>query len=77
MNKLKRDNNRVELINNNSFLKSIFLLFIGLIVSSNISAQNVHQEESGAYTGEISAQMLKSVGVGYVIIGHSVSFLFN
>ena len=37
----------------------------------NVSAQNVHQEESGAYTGEISAQMLKSVGVGYVIIGHS------
>ncbi len=39
--------------------------------SVNVSAQNVHQEESGAYTGEISAQMLKSVGVGYVIIGHS------
>jgi triosephosphate isomerase len=37
----------------------------------NVSAQNVHQEENGAYTGEISAQMLKSVGVGYVIIGHS------
>ncbi|MAS51964.1 MAG: triose-phosphate isomerase [Flavobacteriales bacterium] len=39
--------------------------------SVNVSAQNVHQESSGAYTGEISAQMLKSVGVGYVIIGHS------
>ena len=37
----------------------------------NVSAQNVHQESSGAYTGEISAEMLKSVGVGYVIIGHS------
>lgn len=37
----------------------------------NVAAQNVHQEASGAYTGEISAQMLKSVGVGYVIIGHS------
>ncbi len=36
-----------------------------------VSAQNVHQEERGAYTGEISAQMLKSIGVGYVIIGHS------
>lgn len=36
-----------------------------------VSAQNVHQEASGAYTGEISAEMLKSVGVGYVIIGHS------
>ena len=37
----------------------------------NVAAQNVHQEANGAYTGEISADMLKSVGVGYVIIGHS------
>ena len=36
-----------------------------------IGAQNVHFEESGAYTGEISGQMLKSIGVEYVIIGHS------
>ena len=31
----------------------------------------MHWEESGAYTGEISAPMLKSIGVEYVIIGHS------
>ena len=36
-----------------------------------IGAQNMHFEESGAYTGEISAKMLKSIGVEYVIIGHS------
>lgn len=36
-----------------------------------IGAQNMHWEESGAYTGEVSAQMLKSIGVEYVIIGHS------
>lgn len=36
-----------------------------------LAAQNCHQEESGAYTGEISADMLKSVGVEYVILGHS------
>ena len=36
-----------------------------------IGAQNMHWEESGAYTGEISANMLKSIGVEYVIIGHS------
>jgi triosephosphate isomerase len=36
-----------------------------------IGAQNAHQAESGAYTGEISAKMLKSIGVGYVILGHS------
>ncbi len=36
-----------------------------------IGAQNMHWEEKGAYTGEISPQMLKSIGVEYVIIGHS------
>ncbi len=36
-----------------------------------IGAQNMHYEEKGAYTGEISAKMLKSIGVEYVIIGHS------
>jgi len=37
----------------------------------HIGAQNCHQNESGAYTGEISAKMVKSVGCSYVIIGHS------
>lgn len=37
----------------------------------HIGAQNMHWEENGAYTGEVSAQMLKSIGVEYVIIGHS------
>ena len=36
-----------------------------------IGAQNMHYEEKGAYTGEISPKMLKSIGVEYVIIGHS------
>ena len=36
-----------------------------------IGAQNVHFKESGAYTGEISAAMLKETGVDYVIVGHS------
>lgn len=36
-----------------------------------LAAQNCHQEASGAYTGEISAGMLKSVDVTYVILGHS------
>ena len=36
-----------------------------------IGAQNCHFEENGAYTGEISPSMLKSIGVEYVIIGHS------
>jgi triosephosphate isomerase (TIM) len=36
-----------------------------------LGAQNCHEKASGAYTGEISAPMLKSIGVGYVILGHS------
>lgn len=36
-----------------------------------IAAQNMHFEDTGAYTGEISAQMLKEIGVDYVVIGHS------
>ena len=37
----------------------------------NVAAQNLHHETKGAYTGEISSDMLKSIGTGYVIIGHS------
>ena len=36
-----------------------------------VAAQNCHWKESGAYTGEISAAMLKAMGVGTVILGHS------
>lgn len=36
-----------------------------------IGAQNMHWETTGAYTGEISAEMLKCINVDYVIIGHS------
>lgn len=37
----------------------------------SIGAQNVHWAENGAFTGEISAQMLLEMGIKYVIIGHS------
>jgi triosephosphate isomerase (TIM) len=37
----------------------------------SLGAQNCYSEAAGAYTGEVSASMLKSVGVQYVIIGHS------
>ncbi len=36
-----------------------------------LGAQNAHQAESGAYTGEVSAKMIHSVGAAYVILGHS------
>ncbi|MNQ74251.1 Triosephosphate isomerase [compost metagenome] len=37
----------------------------------HVGAQNLHFEDNGAYTGEISGVMLKDLGVEYVIIGHS------
>ena len=50
-------------------------LFYSLLTAQNtkvrIGAQNVHWEENGAYTGEISAPMLTCINVEYVIIGHS------
>ena len=36
-----------------------------------VAAQNMHQAEGGAFTGEISADMLTSIGVNLVILGHS------
>ncbi|HHW49318.1 MAG TPA: triose-phosphate isomerase [Clostridiaceae bacterium] len=39
--------------------------------SIKVGAQNMHWEEKGAYTGEVSGQMLADLGVEYVIIGHS------
>jgi triosephosphate isomerase len=49
-------------------LNSLNQLSAGVV---KIGAQNCHQNDSGAYTGEISAKMIKSTGCDYVIIGHS------
>ena len=56
---------------------SPFIHLHGLVQLANghnkisIGAQNAHQAASGAYTGEVSAKMIKSVGAEYVILGHS------
>ena len=42
-----------------------------------LAAQNCHHELSGAYTGEISASMFASLGVDYVILGHSERRAYN
>lgn len=39
--------------------------------SIKVGAQNMHFEDSGAFTGEVSGPMLQSLGVDYVILGHS------
>ncbi len=41
-----------------------------------IGAQNMHDHPDGAYTGEVSASMLKSIGARFVILGHSERRLF-
>lgn len=53
-----------------------FLFFTGFLKfikkeEFNLGAQNCFWEDSGAYTGEVSPKMLKSVGIEYVILGHS------
>jgi triosephosphate isomerase len=53
----------------------VHLTAVGKLIGSYdnifLGAQNCHQKASGAYTGEISAAMLQSIGVAYVILGHS------
>lgn len=51
----------------------IALQGVGKLLSGKVAlgAQNCYDKESGAYTGEISVGMLQSVGVNYVILGHS------
>ncbi len=53
----------------------IHLAEVGAMLKSSknifLGAQNCNDQSSGAYTGEISVPMLKSVGVQYVILGHS------
>ena len=52
----------------------ISLSAVGSVLAGShiaLGAQNMHAAEAGAYTGEISAAMLRSVGCRYVILGHS------
>lgn len=44
---------------------------LGNSSSIQVSAQNCHEKLSGAYTGEVSPEMLKAAGIPYVILGHS------
>ncbi len=44
---------------------------VKLIKNFSVASQNCHHQKNGAYTGEVSAEMVKSTGATYVIIGHS------
>ena len=53
---------------------SVYLPLLGKLTEGSrvaLGAQNCHQKVSGAYTGEVSAAMIASLGVGYVLVGHS------
>lgn len=52
-------------------LKSVYTVIDFDKTNISIGAQNVHWEESGAFTGEISIPMIKEVGCEYCIVGHS------
>jgi triosephosphate isomerase len=70
MDKLQPTEAQVILATPYIHLKNVANIISGV---SNIylSAQNLHQEDAGAYTGEISASMLRSVGATHTLIGHS------
>jgi len=70
---------------NNAVLKIIAPPFIHLAALADklksrsdfaVAAQNCHQLQNGAYTGEVSAEMIASTGAKYVIIGHSERRLY-
>ncbi len=66
-----KNKNKVEVVICPSFTN---LSAVNAIVKDSdikLGAQNMYTEEKGAYTGEINASMLRSVGCKYVIIGHS------
>lgn len=74
VNGLRREIGDVEAVDMAVCPTAICLSEIGdLVADSNIKvgAQNVYWEDSGAFTGEISAGILKSLNVTYVILGHS------
>jgi triosephosphate isomerase len=62
--------NKVEVMVAPSFLYLKSLIDKG-VDNIAVAAQNCADKESGAYTGEVSVSMLKSIGVNYVIVGHS------
>eukprot|EP00917_Polyrhabdina_sp_WS-2016_P025184 GHVP01054262.1.p1 GENE.GHVP01054262.1~~GHVP01054262.1.p1 ORF type:complete len:250 (-),score=50.46 GHVP01054262.1:83-790(-) len=61
-------NKEVELV---VALPSVYLSQMKSICTFEIACQNIYTEEKGGFTGEISASMLKDIGINWVIIGHS------
>lgn len=63
-----------EILSKNKFIIALPFVYLPILLSKNkfdLAAQDIFWKESGAFTGEISPQMVKDFGVEYVIIGHS------
>ena len=63
--------NNVDLVICPSYTSLSVANFLTKASGIKLGAQNVSEEEFGAFTGEVNAEMLKSVGAEYVIVGHS------
>ena len=73
---IKKSIKREELKNTRVIVAPTFVNLSSVVKKSKksiieVASQNMHQAKNGAYTGEISATMLKSIGVEIVILGHS------
>lgn len=67
----RANNQKVDVVVCPSFTNLQIATFLTKGSLVKVGAQNVCDEENGAYTGEVSADMIKSVGAEYVIVGHS------
>jgi triosephosphate isomerase (TIM) len=69
----RKDADRVEVVICPPFtaLRSVQTLIDSDRLSYRLGAQNVHPEDEGAFTGEVSGSMLAALDVSYVIVGHS------
>ena len=65
------NNTDVEVILCPPYIDLFYSLLTAQDTKIKIGAQNMHWKNSGAYTGEVAPEMLKSINVEYVIIGHS------
>lgn len=67
----KSANSKAEIIVAPTFINLSLAVETAKESGITVSAQNMHQKENGAYTGEISADMITSIGIKTVILGHS------
>ena len=69
----RKDSDRVEVVICPPFtaLRSVQTLIDSDRLAYGLGAQDVHAEDEGAFTGEVSGPMLAALDVGYVIVGHS------